>query len=137
MEPLRFHSLRDLALAADVSPQTITRLVFREATSNETVSAVARALKVNEERIWALFGRSSDITPFRLPIDADRLSPRQRTAVLAVVRAMLDPAVAKGDAHAEPATEKTDDLTVRRDRRQPREKLAARHTRLDPSFEDN
>jgi transcriptional regulator with XRE-family HTH domain len=84
------NSLRDLALRSGVAVQTITRLVFGEATSDETVRAVAEALGISEERVWELHGQPRP-NPFVLDRSADRLSPTQRAAVKAVIAAMLEP----------------------------------------------
>lgn len=89
MEKRRLHSLRDLASALDVAPQTATRLVHGEQTSRETIEAAAKLLGVPAEKIHEL-RNEAPLPPFRLPPEADQLGPRQRTAIVAVVKAMLE-----------------------------------------------
>lgn len=89
LEAAGLHSARDLARELDVSPQTAVRLVHGEQTSRETIEAAATLLGVTPERIRELREEES-LPPFRLPPEADRLGPKQRTAVVAVVRAMLE-----------------------------------------------
>jgi transcriptional regulator with XRE-family HTH domain len=91
LESKRLHSIRDLAAALDVSPQTATRLVHGEHSSRQTIEAAAELLGVTPERIRELRHEAA-LPPFRLPPEADQLSQRQRAAVVAVVRAMMEPA---------------------------------------------
>lgn len=89
MEPKRLHSLRDLATAAGVSPSTASRLIHGERTSQETVDAVAAVLGISGAQVWEMHGKPRT-APFTLDPDADRLSPTQRAAIKAVIRAMLE-----------------------------------------------
>lgn len=96
MEPKGISSGRQLATKSGVSPETIWRMFRGEGhTSHETVAAVADVLFGGDRnRVYELTGsghRDHGGT-FELPPDASRLTPRQRDAVLAVVRSMLDPA---------------------------------------------
>lgn len=82
------HSARQLAERLDVAPMTATRLLHAESTSPETIQAAADQLRVETAEIRRLRGEV-ELPPFQLPHEADQLTPRQRAAVLAVVRAML------------------------------------------------
>jgi hypothetical protein len=90
LETHGIHSARGLAERMDVSVQTAVRLLHGEQTSDGTIDAAAELLGVGRDDIRRLRGEVA-LPPFRLPSEADTLSPRQRSAVLAVVRAMLDP----------------------------------------------
>lgn len=91
LEKERIHSARQLADRLGIGPSTATRLLHGEQTSPETIERVATLLKEPAAKIRELRGEVV-LPPFRLPVEADQLTPRQRQAVLAVVRAMLDPA---------------------------------------------
>lgn len=99
LEGAGIHSARDLARELDVSPQTAVRLLHGEQTSRDTIEAAATLLGISPEKVLALRGETS-LPPFRLPPDADRLTQRQRAAVVAVVRAMLEPADAAANTQA-------------------------------------
>lgn len=90
MESKRLHSIRDLGAALSVSPQTASRLVHGDASSRQTIEAAAELLGVTPERIRQM-RHETPLSPFRLPPEADQLGPRQRAAIVAVVRAMLEP----------------------------------------------
>lgn len=90
LERQRIHSARQLAEQLGISPQTATRLLHGEQTSEETITAAADLLRVAPAEIRRLRGEVV-LPPFRLPADADKLTPAQRAAVRAVVRAMLQP----------------------------------------------
>lgn len=85
----RLHSLRDLAVAIGISPQTATRLVHGEHTSRQTIEAAAELLGVTPERIREL-RHEAPVLAFRLPPEADQLGTRQRAAIVEVIRAMLE-----------------------------------------------
>lgn len=84
------HSIRDLATALNVSPQTAVRLVFGEHSSRETIEAAAELLGVPTTRVREM-RQETPLQPFRLPPEADQLGQKQRAAIVAVVRAMLEP----------------------------------------------
>jgi transcriptional regulator with XRE-family HTH domain len=90
LESAGLHSARDLARVLDVSPQTAIRLLHGEKTSRETIEAAAVVLGVTPEDVRKLREELA-LPPFRLPPEADHLTPRQRAAIVAVVRAMLEP----------------------------------------------
>lgn len=81
---------RDLAAAMDVSPQTAQRVLHGEPVSEETLDAAAMTLGVTVDRLREL-RQEPPRQPFVLPAESERLTERQRQAVLSVVRAMLDP----------------------------------------------
>lgn len=88
------HSARDLASKTGIGASTVTGLIYGDRSSSEqTLQAVAAALRVEVTTVreWASAARG-EARPFVLPAEADRLTRREREAVLAVVRAMLDPA---------------------------------------------
>lgn len=91
LEGAGLHSARDLARELGVSPSTAARLLHGEQTSRETIEAAATLLGISPERVRELRDEVA-LPPFRLPPDADQLSQRQRAAIVAVVRAMLEPA---------------------------------------------
>ncbi len=93
MEEAGTYSLRELAARANLGTTTVSTLIFGRAASSEpTMQAVADSLRlpVTTIRTWATAARGED-KPFELPAEANRLSRRERDAVLAVIRAMLDP----------------------------------------------
>lgn len=106
MEPKGISSGRQLATKSGVSPETIWRMFRGEGdTSPETVAAVADVLFGGDRnRVYELTGsaRRDYGGSFELPPDASRLTPRQRDAVLAVVRSMLDPTEEGGGQATEP-----------------------------------
>lgn len=59
--------------------------------SDRIVEGVAAAIDVPISTVYEALAIKRPFEPFRLPKEADRLSHRQRDAVLAVVKAMLDP----------------------------------------------
>jgi hypothetical protein len=106
MEPKGISSGRQLAIKSGVSPETIWRMFRGEGdTSPETIAAVADVLFGGDRnRVYELTGsaRRDYGGTFELPADASRLTPRQRDAVLEVVRSMLDPAEEGGGQFAVP-----------------------------------
>lgn len=124
LESAGLHSARDLARELAVSPQTAVRLIHGEQTSRETMEAAAGILGLTVEKVQELRGETP-LPPFRLPPEADRLSQRQRAAVFAVVRAMLEPEDGTATKRAAPAArvplnndEKKADATINRLRAQ-------------------
>lgn len=113
MEPKRLRSLRDLARKLEVSPQTASRLVHGEQTSRDTIEAAAELLQISPERIRAM-RNEEPLPPFRLPPEADQLGQQQRAAVVAVVRAMLEPrnAPAMKDRTGHPVPQTQDDIVA-------------------------
>lgn len=86
------YSLRELATKAGVGTSTVSDLIYgRKRTSEATMQAVSDTLRLPAPTIreWAATARG-EAKPFRLPPEANRLTKRERDAVLAVVRAMLD-----------------------------------------------
>lgn len=61
--------------------------------SDRVVEGIAAAIDVPQQQIYESLSIRRPFEPFVLPKEADRLSRRQRDAVLSVVRAMLDPAM--------------------------------------------
>jgi hypothetical protein len=105
------HSFRALADKAGIGTTTVTGLVYGRRQSDEhTIQAVADALRlpVPTIRQWAATALG-EAAPFELPAEANRLTKRERDAVLAVVRAMLDP-VGQAEAGRSPGPEPTGQL---------------------------
>jgi len=117
MENAGTYSLRDLAARAEVGTSTVSDLIYgRKLTSERTIASVADSLRlpVTTIREWAAAARGEE-RPFELPPEANRLGRRQREAVLAVVRAMLDPVEEKAPISGpEPATVHDYALAARR-----------------------
>lgn len=93
MEAAGTYSIRDLARKANLGTSTVSKLIYgRSSTSERTMQAVADSLRVEVPTIreWASAARG-EAGPFSLPPEANRLSRRQRAAVIEVVRAMLEP----------------------------------------------
>lgn len=89
--PKGIHSYRDLGAAAGIAHETARRLCTAGRTSSKTVNRVAAALFGGDStRVWAMYGSAvQDYGPWELPPEASLLRPDQRSAVLAVVKAML------------------------------------------------
>lgn len=103
MEARGLGSIRRLATAAGVSPQTIKRMVQGEGdTSERTVEAVADVLfDGDRNQVWQLLGQPArDYTDWELPSEARLLTPKQREAVRAVILSMVDPGAKEGGGHA-------------------------------------
>jgi hypothetical protein len=60
--------------------------------SDRVLEGIAAAIDVPVGVVMESYGIRRPYEPFTLPKEADRLTRRQRDAVLSVVRAMLDPA---------------------------------------------
>lgn len=93
MEGAGLYSFRDMAHRTGLAISTVAALVYGRRQSDErTVQAFADAVRkpVTTIREWAA-ASLGEVGPFELPADANRLTKREREAVLAVVRAMLDP----------------------------------------------
>jgi transcriptional regulator with XRE-family HTH domain len=91
-------SARKLAEKMDVGPSTATRLLQGEPVDEDTIDKAAAVLKTTAAQIRELRGEPPR-KPFHLPEIADLLTPRQRQAVLAVVRAMVEPATDEAGIH--------------------------------------
>lgn len=99
MENAGTYSLRDLATKADVGTSTVSALIYgRTASSERTMQAVADSLRLSVTTIreWASAARGEH-EPFVLPPEANRLTRKDREAILAVVRQM---AAARADAQS-------------------------------------
>jgi hypothetical protein len=59
--------------------------------SDRVLDGIAMALDLPKSVVYESYGVKRQHEPFTLPKEADRLTRRQRDAVLSVVRAMLDP----------------------------------------------
>lgn len=95
------YSLRDMAYRTGLGTSTVSALVYGRRQSDErTLNAAAGALRlpVTTIRGWASEALG-EAAPFELPQEANRLTRREREAVLAVVRAMLDP---QGQSESQP-----------------------------------
>ena len=119
MEAAGMYSFRDLSQKTGIGTSTVTGLVFGDRRSSDaTMQAVADALRlqVTTIRAWAA-AALGESKPFVLPAEANRLSRRERDAVLAVVRAMLDPGEDPDDPgpikSPEPATQHDFTLAAR------------------------
>lgn len=126
MEPHGLHSARDLAVAVEVSPSSITRLIHGEQTSEETIGRVAQRLGISADRVRELRGKPRP-NPFTLDEEADRLSPTQRAAVRSVVRAMLEGSEEQSARGATVHQFTRPDVPTRQD-----EKIPARNRRGTP-----
>jgi hypothetical protein len=60
--------------------------------SNRVLDGIAVSIDLPKSVVYEAYGVRRQHVPFTLPPEADRLSKRQRDAVLSVVKAMLDPA---------------------------------------------
>lgn len=84
-------SLRGIASAAGVSHVTVGRLIRQGRTSPQTVSAVAAALRISEAKVYEYAGISlSDLGPWIPPLEAHRLNPRARAALLELILAITE-----------------------------------------------
>lgn len=93
MENAGLYSARDLAAKTGIGPTTASDLLHgRKLSTERTMQAVADSLRlpVTTVRGWAATSRG-EAGPFELPPEANRLTKRQRDAVVGLVRAMLDP----------------------------------------------
>lgn len=85
-------TMRGLAEAADVAPSTISRLVLDRRSSPDTIERVRRALRLTSEAMFRLAKLPTAAAgPYVPPAEAHQLSPKQRTAIDAVIRSMVDP----------------------------------------------
>ena len=87
-----FLSMRSLAAAARVSPETIRALIDgRRAASPRTIHAVGDALRLPEETIatWAGTSRVVEGDPYTPPREAELLDPYERSVVDMVIRAIV------------------------------------------------
>lgn len=93
-------SIRGIAERAQLSPETVRRLINGAGTSVATVQAVANLLFDGDaNRVWELHGSGIvDHGAFDLPDVAVLLDSDQREAVMAVIRAMLPAEVRGGGA---------------------------------------
>ena len=89
--PKGIHSYRDFGKAAGIAHETARRLCNAGSTSSKTVNAVAETLFGGDStKVWAMYGAAvQDYGPWELPPEASLLRPDQRSAVLAIVKAML------------------------------------------------
>lgn len=111
MENAGFYSLRDLATKADLGTSTASALIYgRKASSERTMQVVADSLRlpVTTIREWASVARG-EREPFVLPAEANRLTQKDREAVLAVVRQL---AAAHAQNEPEPPDPGQPDLSV-------------------------
>jgi transcriptional regulator with XRE-family HTH domain len=113
MEARGLSTIRRLAQAAGVSPQTIKRMVQGEGdTSERTIEAVADVLfEGDRNQVWRLLGEAPrDYTDWALPDEARLLTPKQRDAVRAVILSMVDPGAKAGDGDDRDAAPMTEEL---------------------------
>lgn len=107
MESAGTYSLRDLAHRSELGTSTVSHLVYgRKASSERTMQAVADTLRlpVTTIREWAAVARGEN-EPFVLPPEANRLTRKDRDAVLAVVRQL---AAARAEAEEDPGPPQPD-----------------------------
>jgi hypothetical protein len=71
--------------------------------SDRVLDGIALALDLPRALVHETYGVRRPHEPFRLPPEADRLTRRQRDAVLSVVRAMLDSGSEEQQSRREPA----------------------------------
>jgi transcriptional regulator with XRE-family HTH domain len=91
MEARRIGSARQLAERAGLSVTSVTAFLHGDRDAeDETAKQIADALAITVEKAWELRGEVGR-KPFTLPAVADRLTPRQRDAVRAIVLAMVEP----------------------------------------------
>lgn len=124
-------SLNRLAQRTGTGVSTLSDLVHgRRRSSERTLEAVADALRLKTTtiRAWAAAALGEE-KPFVLPAEANRLTRRERDAVLAVVRAMLDPGEEQDTgAPARPTPPKTGQLVdLARPPQPDLSRVAARH----------
>lgn len=97
MEKAGTYSFRDLSAKTGLGTSTVSALIYgRTASSERTMQTVADSLRlpVTTIREWASAARG-EREPFVLPAEANRLTRKDREAVLAVVRQL---AAARADA---------------------------------------
>lgn len=80
---------RDLERKAQIDYARARRVVTGEGTSDEAVQAVADALGIPTRKVWELRGEPVP-TPFVLPDQAGHLNRRERDAILAIVRSLIE-----------------------------------------------
>lgn len=85
-------SARRVAEKAGVSTDAVLRVIFNGQSGSTSIRKVATALNLDPEKVAAM--RGEVIYQEFVPIEgAERLTDTQRTAVNAVIRAMLDDAL--------------------------------------------
>lgn len=91
-------SYRALSARAGVSVATVIRLLNNEgAPEPPTVEAVAQALDVEPNLVLELAGSTArDYGPVDWPVESRWLTPRQREAVVGVIRSMVEPETVGG-----------------------------------------
>jgi hypothetical protein len=95
---------RPLAKRIGMDHTRLRRLIRGGGTSADAIHQVADALRVTPATIRELRGEDSvDYEPFILPDDAGRLNDKERDAIRAVVRALID---AKDSHHADQSTDR-------------------------------
>lgn len=91
-------STRQLEAAAGGAPtrgvfQAIMAGTYKARPSVETIEGIARAIQEPVAAVERAAGAPPSYGPFDLGKDAQRLTPKQRVAVMSVVTAMLEPDV--------------------------------------------
>lgn len=81
-------SIRNIAAAADMSPDRVIRFLRGHRVADGTADPIADALGISTKRALELRG-TPVAEPFRLPDKAHYLTRKQRDAVLSVIDAML------------------------------------------------
>lgn len=100
---------RPLATRIGMNHTRVRRLLRGGGTTAEAIQLVADALHVPPSKVRELRGEpASEFEPFILPDDAGRLNDRERDAVRAIVRVLLD---ARDAHHADQSDTDTDSST--------------------------
>lgn len=90
-------SIRDAAARSGgkISHARLTQLAAGDVgrVSDRVIEGVAAAIDVPISTVYESLSIRRPYEPFKLPPEANRLSRRQRDAVLSVIKAMLDPGV--------------------------------------------
>lgn len=93
-------SMRQVAAAAGIYADRVSRFVKGEGVEEGTAELIADALGIPVKKAWELRGEPVQ-EPFTLPRKAQRLSRSQRDAILRVIDGMLE---GRDDRSTDPST---------------------------------
>ena len=125
MDQAGITSMRQLAQIAELTSHTTVNQVIIKGgtTSEENMEKIARALKVPVERLYSITSGAAS-RPLALPRGTEKLSERQKTAIVEIIRTMVEekenaPEIVhkKSAGTTEQAQEKTASVTPIGDRK--------------------